>query len=159
MAHLTVASPFGPLTLFEDAGALVALEWGRGPKGAASDLLARAAAQLEAYFQGRLRRFDLPLRPRGTAFQERVWREMARIPHGRVRTYAELAAAAGSAPRPVGAACGRNPLPIFLPCHRVIGAGGRLGGYSAGEGPATKLGLLRLEGVRLDGLGENLKAA
>ena len=140
-------SPVGPLSLFEDAGAIVAIEWGRGAAPGESPLLGEAKAQIEAYFDGRLNAFDLPLRPPGTAFGRAVWQQMQQIPFGRTRTYGELARRLDSAPRAVGGACGRNPIPIVIPCHRVVGAGGRMTGYSGGAGIDTKLALLRLEGA------------
>ncbi len=145
MAHLSMNSPLGSLTVFEDSGALVAIEWGRVPDPVPSALLAEATDQLDAYFGGRLRAFDLPLRPAGTVFQRTVWALMGEIPYGATRTYGEFARTLGTAPRPVGGACGRNPLPIVIPCHRVVGAGGRMTGYSGGAGVVTKRALLRLE--------------
>jgi methylated-DNA-[protein]-cysteine S-methyltransferase len=146
--HLTLHSPLGEITVFEAEGAIVALEWGRGAGGGeATALLAEARRQLDAYFDDPAHRFDLPLAPAGTAFQRRVWAEMQAIPPGRTRRYGELAACLGSSARAVGAACGANPIPIIVPCHRVIGAGGALGGYSGGEGQATKRFLLELEGA------------
>ncbi len=138
-------SPLGSLTLFEESGALVAIEWGRAPGSASSPMLAEAVKQLDAYFDGRLRAFDMPLTPAGTAFQRTVWTLIRDIPYGATRTYGEFARTLGTAPRPVGGACGRNPIPIVIPCHRVIGTGGRMTGYSGGEGVATKRALLRLE--------------
>ena len=110
-----------------------------------SPLLHAAREQLAAYFAGRLRRFDLPLAPRGTPFQLRVWRALQDIPYGQTCSYSELAAAISSprACRAVGQANGRNPLMIVIPCHRVIAAGGGLGGYSGGLD--IKRFLLRLE--------------
>lgn len=145
MPYLSFSTPHGPLTVFEDDGALVAIEWGQGPDPTSSPVLDAAREQLGAYFQGRRRQFDLPLRPTGTPFQLRVWEVMRAIPFGSVRTYGALARELGSAPRAVGQACGRNPLPIVIPCHRVVGAGGQLTGYSGGEGVATKRALLHLE--------------
>ena len=142
-----LASPVGPLWLTEKDGHLVALDRtcpspAHCPPEAislpgqpvASPLLHEAREQLAAYFAGRLRRFDLPLAPQGTPFQLRVWRALQDIPYGRTCSYAELAAAVGSprACRAVGQANGRNPLMIVIPCHRVIAAGGGLGGYSGG---------------------------
>jgi len=141
--------PLGALTLFEDAGALVAIEFGQGRPERGSPLLDAVRRQLDAYFAGRPTAFDVPLAPAGTPFQRRVWRAMAAIPYGEVRTYGGLAAPLGSAARAVGMACGANPIPIVVPCHRVVAAGGRLGGYSGGEGAATKTFLLRLEGAAL----------
>lgn len=149
MSYLSFNSPLGILTLFAEDAALVSIDWGRAPEEgtASTPLLLEAKAQLEAYFDGRLQAFDLPLAPAGTAFQKKVWRALQAIPHGKTLTYGELARKVKSAPRAVGGACGRNPIPIVIPCHRVLGAGGRLTGYSGGEGPATKEALLRLEGA------------
>ena len=146
MAHIRLNSPLGPLTVFEEAGVVVVLEFGRAAEGSETPLLTEARKQLDAYFDRRLTRFDLPLRPAGTVFQKSVWTLMARIPHGAVRTYGDLAVDLGSAPRAVGGACGRNPIPIVIPCHRVVGGGG-LGGYSGLGGVETKAALLRLEGA------------
>lgn len=147
MVYVCLNTPLGPLTVFEDARAVVALDWGRPPQPTATPLLSEAVSQLEAYFAGRLRAFDLPLEPAGTPFQRSVWALMGDIPYGTVRTYGELARDLGSAPRAVGGACGRNPIAIIIPCHRVVGAGGRMTGYSGGEGVITKRALLRLEGA------------
>jgi len=116
-----------------------------GRECAANPLVARAIAQLRAYFAGELRDFDLPLDMEGTAFQKRVWAELRRIPYGETRSYGEIAHAisAPKAVRAVGAANGRNPIPIVVPCHRVIGAGGNLVGY--GGGLPLKRFLLDLE--------------
>ena len=150
MTHLTMYSPVGALTVFEDAGAVVVLEWGRGPGAETTPLLDEAKRQLDAYFEGRLTVFDLPLRPRGTPFQEALWHRLSKIPYGQVLTYGALAARMKSAPRAVGGACGRNPIPIVIPCHRVVAAGGLLGGFSGGTGLDTKRALLRLEGIATD---------
>lgn len=149
MLYISIPSPFGLLTIFEEAGALVALEWGRAPEGGAGDtpLLRAVRRQLDAYFDGALREFDLPLRPTGTAFQRRVWSRLCAIPYGSTETYGALARELGTSPRALAGACGANPLPVIVPCHRVVAAGGALGGYSGGEGVATKRALLRLEGT------------
>ncbi len=147
-AHrLTMQSPLGALTLREEGGCLVALEWGEGHCESETTLLAETRRQLEAYFKGQRTAFDLPLAPLGTAFQQRVWRKMRGIAYGETASYGALAAALSSGPRAVGMACARNPLPVIIPCHRVIGGGGALTGYSGGEGLATKCYLLRLEGA------------
>ncbi len=145
MPQLSLHSPFGELTLSEEDGAIVALDWGRGRDQEATPLLRRACAQLQDYFDGLRDAFDLPLNPAGTPFRLRVWEAMRAIPPGETRSYAELARALGSAPRAVGQACGANPIPILIPCHRVVAADGSLGGYSGGEGLATKRFLLELE--------------
>lgn len=142
---VTIDSPVGRLTITETDGAIVQIRWGGGDEGERTPLLAEAAHQLDAYFAGRRKRFDLPLRPAGSVFDQRVWAAMQQIPHGQTRRYGELAMEVGSAPRAIGGACGRNPIPIVIPCHRVLASGG-LGGYSGGAGLATKQTLLALEG-------------
>ena len=108
-------------------------------------MLLRAREQLQEYFDGKRMNFDLPLAPEGSDFQKRVWAALRAIPLGETRSYADIARALGSAPRAVGGANGANPIPVFIPCHRVIAADGSLGGYSGGDGPATKRFLLDLE--------------
>lgn len=147
MAYLSFPSPVGDLTLFEEDGVLVALEWGRADGGAETPLLAKARRQLEEYFTGERHDFALPLSPSGTPFQKSVWALMRAIPFGQVETYGALAARLATSPRPVGTACGRNPLPILIPCHRVVAAAGKLGGYSGIDGVDTKKFLLSLEGA------------
>jgi methylated-DNA-[protein]-cysteine S-methyltransferase len=116
-------------------------------RGAASSdpLLLEAADQLRAYFAGRLRKFDLPLAPRGTPWQHAVWDAVSRVPYGTTASYSEIAAlvCTPAACRAVGAANGRNPLPVIVPCHRIIGASGALTGY--GGGLDRKRSLLDLE--------------
>jgi methylated-DNA-[protein]-cysteine S-methyltransferase len=150
IAQITVDSPLGPLTLVEDDGAIVAVNWGAARAQQETPLLARAAAQLRAYFTERLATFDLPLKPAGGEFQQAVWRAMRAIPRGRTRTYGDIARELGGDPRDVGAACGTNPIPILIPCHRVTAAAGALGGYSGKGGGATKRFLLELEGWRAE---------
>lgn len=146
MPQLAFLTPLGPLTVFEEGGALVAVEFGEGAGSRETPLLAEARTQIGAYFDGRRTAFDLPLDPAGTAFRRAVWQRMRRIPYGETATYGALAADLGSSARAVGTACGRNPLPIVIPCHRVVGAAGP-GGYSGGDGVDTKLALLALEGA------------
>ena len=144
MPSLSVPSPIGQLTIEEAGDRIVAIRWGESPGGNGSPLLAEAARQLAAYFDGRLRDFDLPLAPHGTTFEGRVWAAMQAIPYGETRSYGDLAGVTGSAPRAVGRACGKNPIPIVIPCHRVLAKAG-LGGYSGEGGLATKERLLTLE--------------
>jgi len=143
----SLPSPVGSLTLFADDQAITVVEWGRGPKAPGSPLLQEAAAQLNAYFDGTLETFDLPLDPSGTEYQRTVWFELARIPYGQVHTYGDLSNTLSSSPRAVGGACGANPIPIILPCHRVVGADGKMTGFSGGAGVETKIQLLTLEGA------------
>jgi methylated-DNA-[protein]-cysteine S-methyltransferase len=145
--RLSIPSPLGDLTLTEDSGAIVSLWWGGTAHGNGSALLAEAARQLDAYFAGELAAFDLPLRPAGSPFEQRVWTAMRRIPYGKTQCYGELAAAIGSAARAVGGACGSNPIPIVIPCHRVLAKTG-LGGYSGNGGLKTKKTLLSIEARR-----------
>ncbi|HIW15540.1 MAG TPA: methylated-DNA--[protein]-cysteine S-methyltransferase [Firmicutes bacterium] len=145
----TIKSPIGPLTLVEEGGALVQVVFDGDPVIAGreedSPLLREAERQLAAYFAGHLQVFSLPLRTEGTPFQEKVWRALQQIPYGETRTYGELAASIGqpAAARAVGGANHRNPLPIVIPCHRVVAAHGGLGGY--GGGLDKKRWLLALE--------------
>lgn len=146
MPAFTMQSPIGLLTIEETDGAITALRFGgETVSPPPTPLLQRAAQQLTEYFAARRRRFALPLRPQGTAFQQAAWSALCDIPYGQTRTYAQQAAAIGNpkACRAVGMANHRNPLPLFIPCHRVIGAGGKLTGYAGGL--AIKRFLLELE--------------
>lgn len=154
--HTRIDSPVGPLLLAASDAGLHAIEFQdakhpirRGDDWREGDhpLLRRAKAQLEEYFAGKRHSFDLPLAPQGTDFQKDVWQALAAIPYGKTASYAQLAGQVGRprASRAVGAANGRNPLPIVLPCHRVIGADGSLTGF--GGGLPTKQRLLELEGA------------
>ena len=150
-ASLTLDTEIGPLSVTELDGAIAALDWGtRAARPRRTPLLAEAARQLKAYLAGRLRSFDLPLNLAGSPFQRRVFEAMRAIPYGAVLSYGDLARALDSAPRAIGGACGANPLPILVPCHRVVASHHRLGGYSGHGGLATKRFLLGLEGVLLD---------
>jgi methylated-DNA-[protein]-cysteine S-methyltransferase len=144
VTRLEVPSPIGPLRLDAAGDALVALRFeddAAPPAGSAAEtstpaagLLKEAAGQLRDYFAGRRRRFDLPLAPHGTAFERKVWDAVAGVAFGRTATYGRIAARLGDprAVRAVGRANGANPLPILIPCHRIVGAHGRLTGYAGG---------------------------
>jgi len=142
--QLSLHTPVGDVTVFEDNDAIVALEWGWVHDQASTPVLERARDQLDAYFDGALKTFDLPLAPRGTAYRRAVWAGLCAIPYGETRTYIDIARAAGGSARSVGQANGRNPIPIIIPCHRVV-ATGHIGGYSGGDGLDTKRWLLALE--------------
>jgi methylated-DNA-[protein]-cysteine S-methyltransferase len=148
-----VDSPVGRLAIEADHDAVTGVRWAsngeRTRDKTTSPVLKEAARQLDRYFAKKLERFDLPLAQRGTDFQKRVWAMMRDIPYGETATYGGMAMALGSGPRPVGMACARNPIPIIVPCHRVLGSGGREGGFSGGKGLPTKRQLLALEGVVL----------
>lgn len=151
LSAATLPSPVGPLTLVADDAGLVAVLWpddppARVPLAATRDdpghaVITAAAAQLRAFFAGSLTRFDLPLAPRGTAFQRQVWDALSAIPYGETRSYGAIAQVIGrpTASRAVGAANGRNPLSIVVPCHRVIGGGGALTGFAGGLAAKTWL--------------------
>jgi methylated-DNA-[protein]-cysteine S-methyltransferase len=140
----TLPSPFGPLTLTERDGLITGVFWGAGGD-APTVVLAEALRQLAAYFDGRLETFDLPLDP-GTGFAARMRAAMRAIPFGETRTYGDLAKCLGVQAQAVGHACGANPMPILVPCHRVLGVN-TLGGFSAPGGVETKVALLRHEGA------------
>ena len=156
--HTVIVSPVGPLTIVAQDGAIVCLymdlqrhrpaddELGEpDPRGREAEPFKAAADQLDAYFAGELTTFDLPLAPRGSGFQQRVWAALQQIPYGRTESYGELAERIGSpgAARAVGLANGKNPIGIVIPCHRVVGADGSLTGY--GGGLDRKRQLLDLE--------------
>jgi methylated-DNA-[protein]-cysteine S-methyltransferase len=142
--QISLHTPVGDLSLAEEDGKIVALDWGWGRDQAATPLLLRARAQLHAYFDGGQTEFDLPLAPAGSAYQQRVWAALCQIPPGQTRTYGQIAALVGGSARSVGGAVAANPLPILIPCHRVVAVNG-LGGYSGGDGLETKRALLALE--------------
>jgi len=149
MPSLSFSSPLGPLTLIETDHAITHLHWDNRAGRDETPLLLEARRQLDAYFARELKEFDLSLNPAGTNFQKSVWDAMDRIPYGQTRTYGEISKEIGGMPRAVGVACGENPIAIIPPCHRVMAAGGKTGGYSGGNGVPHKLQLLVLEGSLL----------
>jgi len=149
MPQLSMHSPVGDITVSEEDGAIVSVDWGWGRDQQPTPLLKKAKKQLEDYFDGKLIAFNLPLAPMGTDFQKKVWNQMLKIPYGGTKTYLNIAKTLRSAPRAVGGACGRNPIPIIIPCHRVLATNGGLGGYSGDGGLVTKTALLTLEGATL----------
>lgn len=150
MTQLSLHSPVGDLTISEEDGEIVSLDWGWSPMQGENELLLKTKSLLDQYFDGEKITFDLPLRPHGTDFQKRVWDIMFQIPYGKSMTYGEIAKETESHARAVGVACGINPIPIIIPCHRVIGADGKLVGFSGGEGIETKIQLLELEEADYD---------
>lgn len=146
-----IRSPIGELQLFSNGHHIVRINFpneGTEPAAEGNDpVLDSCASQLAEYFRGARRHFQLPLAPQGTEFQLAVWRALADIPFGETRSYGDIARAIDRprAVRAVGAANGRNPLPIVVPCHRVIGSDGSLTGFAGGL--AAKTRLLALEGA------------
>lgn len=142
----SIPSPHGPLVLTIEDGALVRLKWSAARHEEDDPLLVEAERQIAAYFDGALRRFDLPVRVGTTGFQAQMTEAMMAISFGETRTYGEIARDLGVTAQAVGQGCGANPVPIVVPCHRVLGANG-LGGFSAPGGIETKVALLRHEGA------------
>jgi len=137
---------FGWFSLVEEDGRITQLLWEDRTEGFRSEVLKEGLNQLEAYFAGKLTQFDLPLAPKGTDFQQQVYRIMQDIPFGEVLTYGEVAKKLCVPAQPVGQACGSNPIPVIIPCHRIVGTG-NLGGFSGMGGVETKVQLLRHEGA------------
>lgn len=151
MGIASLTTPVGRLLITAQDGAITTVTWrttGLAPDPNHEPLLQEACSQLHAYFERRLTKFSLPLAPVGTPFRQRVWEAMAAIPFGETLTYGAMAKALGTAPRAVGGACGANPVPIIIPCHRVIG-GASAGGFSGADGIPTKHWLLAHEGITL----------
>lgn len=148
-----IATPFGAFGISTDGGSLTALEFlppGTPATPPRTPLATRAAEQIEAWLRDPAYRFDLPLALRGTPFQRRVWAAISAIPRGEVLTYGAMARSLDSAPRAVGQACGANPYPLVVPCHRVVSAAGIGGFANARDGHliATKKWLLARERTR-----------
>ena len=140
-----IPSPFGPLCVTEQEGAIVAVDWKSPENPGTSALLEEAGRQLTAYFAGELKSFDLPLAPKGDEFQQSVCKLMLEIPYGETTTYGAIADKLDTYGQPVGQACGGNSIPIIIPCHRVLAVDG-IGGYSGDGGVERKIELLKLEG-------------
>jgi methylated-DNA-[protein]-cysteine S-methyltransferase len=157
-AYKRIKSPIGTLTLIADESALIALSVGdeKSPllesskKNDNHPILLKTEAQLKEYFAGKRENFDLPLSPSGTEFQNKAWKALSKIPYGNIWSYGQQAKylKAPNAQRAVGGANGKNPIPVIIPCHRVIGSTGKLTGFSGGM--EMKVFLLKLEGHRVD---------
>ena len=148
MSQISMHAPIGDLTINAEGNIIVSLDWGWAQEQNTNTLLQDAKSQLNDYFDGLRKNFDLSLEPPGTNFQQRVWSMMEQIPYGKTITYGEIAKALGSSARAVGMACGANPIPVIIPCHRVVAATD-MGGYSGDGGVETKRALLHLEQVLL----------
>jgi methylated-DNA-[protein]-cysteine S-methyltransferase len=154
MAHASISfdSPIGAITVEASNEKITRLTIGqRSPDLGSSKTLGEAKKQLTAYFAGRLTKFELPLELQGTEFQKAVWKQISKIGYGKTLSYADIAAKIGKplASRAVGGAVGSNPVPIIVGCHRVLGASGRITGYSGGDGLPTKRWLLTLEDIAI----------
>jgi methylated-DNA-[protein]-cysteine S-methyltransferase len=153
-----IDSPIGRLEITSDGNAIVSLSIERAgtlpyedlPEKS-SKLLDLAAKQLGEYFAGKRHNFELPVAPHGTEFQESIWTQLAEIEWGEVRSYGELGILSGraTAGRAVGGAVGANPIPIIIPCHRVLASNNKITGYSGGNGIPTKVWLLEHEGIEV----------
>jgi methylated-DNA-[protein]-cysteine S-methyltransferase len=144
-------TPVGPISVYAKNGKITYLHIGlpAAPVGGDSELVIAALAQVRQYFDGKRKDFDLPVQANGTEFQKAVWQQVAQIPFGQTRTYADIAQALGKplAARAVGGAVGSNPVALIIGCHRVMGASGKITGYSGGSGIPTKRWLLKHEGI------------
>ena len=144
MPSASLDTPIGPLTVDAQDGAINRVRWVEDPSGEVTPELQAALGQLRAYFDGDLERFDLPLHVEGSDLQRAVCDAMYAIPMGETRTYGDLAAELGVPAQAIGGACGGNPIPVIIPCHRFLGATS-LGGLSGMGGVETKVWLLRHE--------------
>lgn len=145
-----MSSPLGPIVLSSDGEYLTGVDIGGKVTSPQTDAITHAASrQLEEYFAGTRTTFDLPLKASGTAFQESVWAALQGIPYGQTTSYGDLGRRVGKpgSARAVGGAVGANPLPIVIPCHRVLASDQRITGYSGGQGIPTKEKLLELENI------------
>ena len=145
MPTASLDTPVGTLAVTERDGRITRVLWTDERHEGTSPVLDRALDQLRAYFAGERTGFDLPLAPLDDPFRAQVRAAMLAIPHGEARTYGQIAKDLGTYGQPVGAACASNPIPVIVPCHRVLSAEG-LGGFSGGAGIETKIALLRHEG-------------
>ncbi|OUS16859.1 hypothetical protein A9Q97_02015 [Rhodospirillales bacterium 47_12_T64] len=156
MHQLTFLSPQGYLNICEDDNKIISLNWVDDTETKnkdETDLLLQCKKQVLEYFEGKRTSFDnLPLSPKGTEFQRNVWKALYEIPYGKVKTYGDIAREVSSVARAVGGACGANPIPIIIPCHRVIAGNQNLGGFSGGQkgqGGKSKKELLFIEGFEM----------
>ncbi len=150
--YFVYRTPLGRVAIESDGTAITRFAFGPARLGGtlrATALTNKASSQVLEYLAGKRKEFDVPYRTGGTPFQQEVWAAISAIPYGQTRTYAQIAQAIGrpKALQAVGQACGRNPVPLFVPCHRVVGSAGKLGGYAFG--PAIKRFLLDLEAKNL----------
>ena len=139
-----IETPIGPLVLVQQGEGLVRVRWGAVLQDQSTELLDEAWVQVNDYFAGKRRQFDLPLNYKCKPYQKQICEQMLKIPYGETATYGDLAVATASSAQAVGNACAGNPFPVIVPCHRVLAAQG-LGGYSGDGGIETKIALLKME--------------
>lgn len=146
MPEICFDTPTGPMRITQTGDAISRASWGEVDHSDPTELLRRGQEQIAAYFAHELQEFDLPLKVNGSQFQKRVCDAMLAIPYGETRQYGEIAADLGASAQAVGGGCGGNPIPLIIPCHRVLAANG-LGGFSGGDSVETKVALLKHEGA------------
>ncbi|WP_299929007.1 methylated-DNA--[protein]-cysteine S-methyltransferase [uncultured Pelagimonas sp.] len=146
MVQISFDTPTGYMTVTQVGDAVTRVAWARGETGDETEVLRAAKEQIAAYFAHELREFDLPLEVQGSQFQRRVCDAMLAIPFGETRQYGEIAQELQASAQAVGGGCGGNPIPLIIPCHRVLAATG-LGGFSGSHGVETKVALLKHEGA------------
>lgn len=148
IAHPTAGliTPTGPFWVQSQDGAITRAGWGPAPTDTDDPALRLALTEIAAYFAGTLTRFTVPLAPQATGLQAQFLQALIDIPFGQTRTYGQLGKHLGTPAQAIGQACGANPIPLLIPCHRVLAAG-NLGGFSGGQGVETKVALLRHEGA------------
>jgi methylated-DNA-[protein]-cysteine S-methyltransferase len=149
MSSQTIQTPIGSLTVFADQNSIKELRFVDADQSNPNKLTEMAVSQLQEYFDGQRKNFDLPLAAEGTEFQKAVWKEISKLEFGEITSYGQIAKNIGKpkAARAVGGAVGANPLAIIVPCHRVMATSGAITGYSGGQGISTKLQLLKLENI------------
>ena len=147
MKHRSFDTPFGPLRVSVRDAAIVRITWAETSNPDDDPVLEQAGREIAEYVAGQRQSFDLPVHVAASGFQQDVCAAMQAIPFGETRTYGDIAKSLNVTPQAVGQACGANPIPVVIPCHRVMGANGRLVGFSGAGGVETKVALLRHEGA------------
>lgn len=150
MPSISINTFIGRIVITETGGKISSLSWAKtSVTSMGSDLLKCAKKQLEQYLKGERKIFDLPFNPKGNLNMRQIWSAISQIEWGKTMTYGEVGKNTKHSPRLIGRACSINPIPIFIPCHRILAAGHRIGGYSGDGGIETKRKLLQLEGIKI----------
>ncbi|MCK5296013.1 MAG: methylated-DNA--[protein]-cysteine S-methyltransferase [Alphaproteobacteria bacterium] len=145
MFQMSFCTPLGSITLYEENNSIVSLDWGQTPENNETILLLEARNQIQAYFRGELKNFDIPVAPKGTDLQKITWNAIKKIPYGKTCFYSNIAKEINSFARSVGQACAKNPIPIIIPCHRILSKNSNKEYYSFFNGIESKRHLLNLE--------------